>query len=274
MALVGLCYEPGKLRQNLLFSLFSTTALIGFLPGPLFSGLLSDLAWWSWPYLVMAAARILLSVMDDVVFPEPHEHDRGPGRDGYKSSTWQSVDIFGSATGVKALVLLNFARNQGTVVGWPTPRVQHPLVPFGAAQVDTLFTLSCVSAGWSSFRIFVHYMRNALVVLRGQSILTSSAQLMPISICGILAALTTGLSLCHFRALTVTVFTMLTFLVGGILFATMQLHQTYGAQTLVGIVLFPWNMDISCPAATIVLSQAMLRHIQGPTGSLVTTFVN
>ncbi|KAG8410258.1 hypothetical protein J3458_017973 [Metarhizium acridum] len=37
------------------------------------------------------------------------------------SSAWQRVDVFGSAIGVAALALFNFAWNQGPVVDWPTP---------------------------------------------------------------------------------------------------------------------------------------------------------
>lgn len=86
-------------------------------------------------------------------------------------TVWQRADVFGSILGVAALVLFNFAWNQGPVVGWPTPytysimivgilvliafvfvekRVSHPLIPFGVLRIDSLFTLACISAGWAA----------------------------------------------------------------------------------------------------------------------------
>ncbi|EFX04872.1 major facilitator superfamily transporter [Grosmannia clavigera kw1407] len=293
MAIIGLCYNPG-LRQNLMFSLFGATAPSGFLLGAVFSSLLSEFAWWPWSYWIMCFVCLFLALASIFITPgAPPQSSSGPGREN--ASIWQRIDIFGSIAGVTSLALFDFAWNQGPVVGWSTPytyiiliisilafivfvliekRVRYPLIPFGVLKIDALFNLACVSAGWSSFGIFVYYMWNFLVVLRGQSTLYSSAQFVPISICGILAALTTGLALGHFRASTVMVLAMLAFLASGIIFATVPVHHTYWAQTFVGIVLFPWGMDMSFPAATIVMSRAMPREHQGLAGSLVSTFVN
>lgn len=54
----------------------------------------------------------------------------------------------------------------------------------------------------------------------------------------------------------------------------MPIHQTYWAQEFVGLIILPWGMDMSFPAATIVLSRAMPRKHQGLAASLVNTFVN
>ena len=291
IAIVGRCYDPG-LRQNMVFSLFGATAPSGFLIGAVFASLLAQMAWWPWVYWVMCFACLLLALLGVFVLPvtpppSNPEHER--------SSVWQRVDIFGSVTGVAALVLFNFAWNQGPVVGWSTPytyiimiigiviffifiiiekRVHHPLIPFGVLKIDAFFTLACISAGWSSFGIFVYYIWSFLEVLRGQTPLFTSAQFVPIAISGLLAAVTTGLSLSRFRASTVMIMSMTAFFLGGIIFATAPVHQTYWAQTFVAIVAFPWGMDMSFPAATIVLSRAMPRRHQGLAASLVNTFVN
>lgn len=64
------------------------------------------------------------------------------------------------------------------------------------------------------------------------------------------------------------------FLIGGIIFATMPAHQIYWVQTFVGIIVLPWGMDMSFPAATIIMSRSMPRRHQGLAASLVNTFVN
>ncbi|CAM1504854.1 Fc.00g024450.m01.CDS01 [Cosmosporella sp. VM-42] len=291
IAILGRCYDPGR-RQNMVFSLFGATAPSGFLVGAVFASLLSQMAWWPWAYWVMCVACLLLALLGVFVIPATPppsnpEHER--------SSVWQRVDIFGSVTGVAALALFNFAWNQGPVVGWPTPytyitmiigivifivfvliekRVRHPLIPFGVLEINSFFTLACVSAGWSSFGIFVYYIWNFLEILRDQTPLFTSAQFVPIAISGIWAAVTTGLILSHFHASTVMLISMVAFLTGGIIFATAPVHQTYWAQTFVAIIVFPWGMDMSFPAATIVLSRAMPRRHQGLAASLVNTFVN
>ncbi|CAG8894341.1 unnamed protein product [Penicillium egyptiacum] len=61
-------------------------------------------------------------------------------------------------------------------------RASHPLIPFGVLRIDSLFTLAYISAGWSSFSIFVFYTLNLLEVLREQTPLLTSAQMMPIAI--------------------------------------------------------------------------------------------
>ncbi|KPM42228.1 Drug resistance protein [Neonectria ditissima] len=292
IAIISRCYDPG-LRQNIVFSLFGASAPSGFLLGAVFASLLAQMAWWPWAYWVMCFACLLLAILGFFVIPAspPSSSDPEYG----KSSAWQRVDILGSVTGVAALALFNFAWNQGPVVGWSTPytyitmiigidifvvfiliemKVQHPLIPLGVLEIDSLFTLACISAGWSSFGIFVYYMCNLLMILRDQTPLVTSAQFVSIAISGLLAAVTTGLMLSHFRASTVMVVSMIAFLTAGIIIATVPVHQTYWAQTFVAIIILPWGMDMSFPAATIVLSRAMPRQHQGLAASLVNTFVN
>ena len=294
VAILSRCYDPG-LRQNMIFSLFGATAPGGFLLGAVFSSLLSQMTWWPWSYWILCFACCLLAVLAVFVVPATPVPRNPESESPSNSTVWQRVDIFGSITGVAALVLFNFSWNQGPVVGWPTPytysimivgivvfvvfvivekRVSHPLIPFGVLHIESLFTLACISAGWSSFGIFVFYTLNLLEVLRGLTPLLKSAQLTPVAISGLLAAATTGLILSRFRVSTVMLISMTFFLIGGIIFATLPVHQTYWAQTFVGIIVLPWGMDMSFPAGTIILSRAMPREHQGLAASLVNTFVN
>ncbi|KAL4865191.1 hypothetical protein BDV12DRAFT_200383 [Aspergillus spectabilis] len=290
IAILGRCYDPGR-RQNMIFSLFGATAPGGFLLGAVFSSLLTQMAWWPWSCWILCFACLLLAGLGSFIIPTTPAPPPEPS-----STWWQRTDTLGSITGVSALLLFNFAWNQGPVVGWPTAYTyiilllgiftfgafvfvekrlaRHPLIPFATLPPESVFTLACIAAGWSSFGIFVFYACNVLEVLRGQTPLLTSAQFSPIAVSGLCAAITTGLALTHLRASSVMLISMTAFLTGGIILATVPIHQSYWAQTFVGILVLPWGMDMSFPAATIILSRAMPRAHQGVAASLVNTFVN
>lgn len=292
VAILSRAYEPGSMRQNMMFSLLGATAPSGFVVGAVFASLIAQKAWWPWAYWVMCFACLLMAVLSVFAVPktvkENHESDE-------KDTLWKRVDLLGSAAGVTALILFNFAWNQGPVVGWTQPytysimivgilmfiafvifekRAAYPLIPFGVLKIDSFFTLACIAAGWSSFGIYTLYTWNIIVLFRGASPLLASAQFSPVVISGLCAAVGTGFALSHLRPSSVMLISMIAFATGGAILATLPIHQTYWAQIFVGVLILPWGMDMSFPAATIVLSRAMPRKHQGLAASLVSTFVN
>ncbi|THC91634.1 hypothetical protein EYZ11_008901 [Aspergillus tanneri] len=289
IAVLGRSYDPGC-PQDMILSLFGATAPGGFLLGA-FSSLISQMAWWPWLYWVLRFACLLLALLGMFIIPTTPPSSNSEHE---SFSVWQCVDVLGSVTGVAALVLFNSAWNQGPAVGWRTPymysimifgivifilfvliekRVPHTLIPFNVLEIESLFTLACISGGGSSFGIFVFYIWNLLEVLRGQPPLLTSSQFVPVAISGLFAAVTTGLILSHTRASAVMFISMSSFLIGGIIFATIAVHQIYWGQTFVGIVVISWGMDMYFTAATIIISRAMPRRHQGLAASLVNTFV-
>lgn len=51
-------------------------------------------------------------------------------------------------------------------------------------------------------------------------------------------------------------------------------HQVYWAQTFVVTLIIPWGMDMSFPAGTLIMSNAVEKRHQGMAASLVNTVVN
>lgn len=159
----------------MVFSLFGATAPSGFTVGAVFSSLFAEFAWWPWAFWVMGIVCFLLAIAGWFAIP----HAPAPDLDDEDGiTTWQRVDGWGSLAGITALVLINFAWNQGPVVGWTTPytysiliigflflalfgfiesRATFPLIPKDALSSDTAFVLGCIAAGWSSFGIWVFY---------------------------------------------------------------------------------------------------------------------
>ena len=64
------------------------------------------------------------------------------------------------------------------------------------------------------------------------------------------------------------------FLVGTILIGTAPVGETYWARTFVCTLIIPFGMDMSFPAATLIMSNSVDKKHQGVAASLVNTIVN
>jgi MFS family permease len=100
------------------------------------------------------------------------------------------------------------------------------------------------------------------------------AHLCPVAISGFIAALTTGHIISRIGPGWVMLISMLAFLTGSILVATMPINQVYWAQAFVTTLIIPWGMDMSFPAGTLIMSNAVAKEHQGMAASLVNTVVN
>jgi MFS family permease len=122
--------------------------------------------------------------------------------------------------------------------------------------------------------IWIYYFVQFLQRLRGDSPLLTMAHLCPVAISGFIAAVTTGHVISRVGPGWVMLISMLAFLTGSILVATLPIGQIYWAQTFVTTLIIPWGMDMSFPAGTLVMSNAVAKKHQGMAASLVNTVVN
>ena len=284
LAILGRTYPPGR-RKEMIFSIYGATAPNGFIVGAVFGALLAQLAWWPWEFYIMGIACFVFGTLAIFVI-------QSPSNDQDKVMTF---DYLGAITGVAGLVLFNVAWNQAPTVGWREPsviallilgvislvlflfiekRTSQPLIPPGALSGKVGFVLGCIALGWASFGIWIYYFYQIIENLRNHTPLSSAAQAVPAGISGCCAAITTGFILSKLRTSYVMVISMLGFCIGSILLATMPVDQTYWAQTFVALIITPWGMDMSFPAATIILSDFVPKHHQGIAASLVVTVVN
>lgn len=112
-----------------------------------------------------------------------------------------------ATTRVVGLVLLNFAWNQAGVVRWKVQctyilRVmailffaafmyfeiyvaRHLLVPINILSQEAVFALSIVQHGWASFGIWGYYLWQLIENLRHDSVLSSTAQQIPVTLSGV-----------------------------------------------------------------------------------------
>lgn len=292
LALLGVLYSPGR-RKNMAFAVFGGVAPGGSVIGAVFAGIFA-LAWWPWTFWCSALVLATIAAVGAWAIPDPPRKIDISEKGTF--DVFKMCDPLGALVGVTGLVLFNFAWNQAPIDGWNSPQVivtlilgiliiigffyielhvsSNPLIPFEALNSDTAFVIGCMACGWGCFGIWVFYLWQQLEVLRGASPLLASAYLTPLIISGIVAALTTGFLLSYVRPPWVMMMAMVAFMLGSILIATAPVHQIYWAQIFVTCIVAPFGMDMSFPAATLILSNAVSKEHQGVAASLINTVVN
>ncbi|TKA66902.1 hypothetical protein B0A49_09529 [Cryomyces minteri] len=290
LALLGRAYAPG-IKKNIVFSLFGAMAPMGFVIGALFGSIFGQLAWWPWAFWSYAITSFALSAFALLVIPK----SLGKAAQFAGVVKRPGMDWTGCILGVAGLVLVNVAWNNGPLYGWGAPHVYFiliigllcliafgyiearavsPILPIHAINGTVGYVLACVGVGWGSFGIWVFYSWRWLEEIRHDTPLSVSAQYAPAVLCGLIAAGFTGFMLTHTPVSFVMMIAMFAFMVGHVIAGTMPAHQVYWAQFFFSIIIMPFGMDMSFPAATVILSNHMPREHQGLAASLVNTVVN
>ena len=124
------------------------------------------------------------------------------------------------------------------------------------------------------FRIWWYDLYLFLTYIRNQSALHSSAQTAPVAITGVLFAFSSIWLFQRFGVAYVMFLSMTFFMLGSLLLATLPIGQTYWIQTFLSILIMPGAMNLSYPAANMLLSSSLPKEKQGIAASLVSTLVN
>ncbi|KAJ9134776.1 MFS general substrate transporter [Pleurostoma richardsiae] len=288
-AMLGRAYKPGP-RKNIVMCLFGAAAPFGFVAGGAMASLFAVKASWPWAFWTMSAMCASLAIVSCIVLPPTEQTKKKQGE-----SLWLQLDLPGMALGVSGLVLINFAFNQAPIVSWSTPYTYfllligvlfvaafiytevvapHPLVPISAMRSTTNFVLGCTAAGWGCFSVWVYYNFSVVEVLRGWSPLLAAASHAHGPIAGLVASLLTGYLMGRVRPHWIMFASMCAFFTGSLLFATSPVGQSFWLNSFFSVLVMPFGMDMSNPAATILLSNSVSREHQGIAASLVVTVVN
>lgn len=273
------------------FACFGACGPLGAATGAAFAALLADLAWWPWSFWILSIVCVIVMVLafiilpnESVVTPELKEPQR------------PRFDYWGSLTGVSGLILINFALNQAPLVTWANPYIgtllgvgclfmvafvlvelyatDYPLIPIRGLSKDAIFALTCIAAGWGSHGIWAYYLYLFLEHIRGHSALLTSAETSPVAITGVFFAFSTIWLIQRVGVSYVMFISMTFFMAGSLLLALLPIHQTYWAQIFVSVLIMPGAMNLSYPAANMLLSSSLPKEKQGIAASLVSTMVN
>ncbi|KAF2681417.1 MFS general substrate transporter [Lentithecium fluviatile CBS 122367] len=295
VALIGRTLPVGPKRM-IGFACFGACGPLGATAGAVFSALLADLLWWPWCFWILSIVCLIVMFLAYLILPnEPTSQTPTPlGKN--QQTQRQRFDYWGTITGVSGLVLINFALNQAPLVTWANPYItsllgagvlfmiafilvelyatDYPLIPIRGLGIDAIFALTCIAVGWASHGIWAYYLYLFLEHLRGHSALLTSAETSPVAVTGVLFAFSTVWLIQRVGVSYVMLISMTCFMAGSLLLATMPLAQTYWAQTFVSVLLMPGAMNLSYPAANILLSSSLPKEKQGIAASLVSTMVN
>ncbi len=146
-----------------------------------------------------------------------------------------------------------------------------PLTPLDIINCDIGFVIACVRCGWATFGIWIYYSFQFFQQIRGSGPLLTSAYYVPAAISGALASIITGLLLRVLHPAWVMTLSLTSFTIAPVLVATAPVLQTYWAQTFVSMIFITWGIDMSFPAATIIMSNAVKPEHQGIAASLIMT---
>jgi MFS family permease len=134
--------------------------------------------------------------------------------------------------------------------------------------------LACIALGWSSFGVFIYYIIQFIEISRGVLPLLTTAMMSPIIISGLSATIVVSILYDRVPGHYLLMASMCFFCTGNILVATVPVDQTYWAQVFVATLVTPFGMDISYPAASLIVSNTIPAHQQGVAASMVNTAIN
>lgn len=124
--LIGKIYRPGP-RKNLIFSLYSAIAPLGFFFGIIMSGVSGQYLSWRWYFWLGSIVLFAACIMSFLSIPNDYAESKKT-QDGQTEPVL--MDYWGMATIVPALVLITYAITDGTHApdGWKTPYIIVTLI--------------------------------------------------------------------------------------------------------------------------------------------------
>lgn len=308
IALLGMNFPVG-FQRNTSFACFGAAGPLGAAAGAAFTALIADLLWWPWSFWILAIVCVIVCVLSVIIVPGPMFRSLSPKAGRPTFDYWgcftgvsglvlinfalNQAPLDGWATWyIYTTLILGLAFMSAFVV-IELNFTEYPLVPLRGLGYEAYFALSCIAAGWGSHGIWVsiptprsltrtysnetlqaYYLYLFLEQVRGHSALLTSAETSPVAITGIIFALSTVWLVKKIGVAYVMLIAMLNFFIGSLLLALVPLHQSYWLQTFLSILIMPGAMNLSFPAATILLSSALPKEKQGIAASLVSTLVN
>jgi DHA2 family multidrug resistance protein-like MFS transporter len=298
MGILGTVYSNGTTRKNLVFGLVGVNGPVGATICAIMAAVIGQLWWWPWCFWLLAIVCFGCGIASIMCIPDitklQFRHLNDPG-DFVKTPKFQ-FDFLGSSLGISGLILFNFVWNQGPVAGWNKAYIitllvvamllivafffvelkvaKYPLLPKSIFTFKIGLVLLCISLGWGSFGVWQYYYWQFMFNLRHYTPIYAALTYIPFLIGGTVASLLVSAIISITKPSYIISFASICFMCGCIMMSVAPIDQSYFQVTLGQQVILCWAMDLSFPAAAIILSNYLPVHHQGMAGSLVSTVIN
>lgn len=295
LAILGRTYPPGSKQKIFSFTLFGLCAPVGAYLGMIFGALFSRFASWWWSFYTLAVVSCLLAASAQLVLPSPPltPKQMRPFREKLGDMDW-----LGAITGVAGLICIQISLVSAPASGWSTQYIfmlliigfvliaffvvvelriaEQPLVPFKMLKVDVGFVLGAVACGWATFGIWTWFLWKFLLGAKRERPLEAALLVVPIVPVAFIASVLTAWMMRKCRPSWTLFWALVAFTLGPLLLAVdSNIKRTpYWTWTFVSLLIMPFGMDMSFPAATLIMSNFFPPHQQGVAGSLISTIVN
>lgn len=163
----------------------------------------------------------------------------------------------------------------GAFLFWEAKVAKSPILPFDIWTAPSVLPLILVIfLSFMSFGIFVWYISLWELLVRNQSMLTTSAEIQPFTVCGALAAVSAAWLIPRLSAQYILAIGSTAMLVANILLATMPAQQVYWQTAFFAVGIAAFCPDFIFTAAQIIASNSVKRSEQGIAGSLIGTLLS
>ncbi|KIX08165.1 uncharacterized protein Z518_02821 [Rhinocladiella mackenziei CBS 650.93] len=295
LALLGRTYPPGSKQKVFSFTLFGLCAPVGAYLGMIFGALFTKFAFWWWSFYTLAIVTCFLAAAAYVVLisPPPTPKQMLPVKEKLRDMDW-----LGAITGVPGLICVQVSLVSAPASGWSTQYifmlliigvllitffvivelkiVEQPLVPFRMLKADVGFVLGAVACGWATFGIWTWFLWKYLLGVKQDTPLEAAVHVFPIVPVALVASVLTAWMMRKCEPSWTLFWALVAFTFGPLLLAIdSNVDKTiYWSWTFVSLVVMPFGMDMSFPAATLIMSNFFPPQQQGVAGSLISTVVN
>ncbi|PNS19963.1 hypothetical protein CAC42_7930 [Sphaceloma murrayae] len=286
--LLGSAYRPGP-RKNLVFSLLSAMAPMGFFAGIFFAGVAGQFTTWRWYFFIGAMLIAMVGLAGYICIPSDVSERRAMG---------VKMDWLGSVTIFSGLVLVVFAVTAASHAPqkWTTPYIlvtmilgvmllaaavyvegwvaEAPLLPGDVFKVKHMKALTiALLFSFGSLGIYLLYATLYMTEVMGGSPLQLVAWYVPFGPGAAIVAIVSGYLLHLIPGTVVVLMAGVAWIVAPLLFALAPEGANFWAWTFPAMLCATIACDTTINISTIFISTSMPKHRQGLAGALVNSIM-
>lgn len=284
--ILGSIYRPGP-RKNLIFSIYSGSAPLGFVIGIFFAGVTAEYTTWGWYFWIGTILCAITALTAYLTVPSDIMEKR-------KSITKPKMDWLGSVLIASGLVLFTFAiiDSSHAPQQWKTPYIytlfivgcllllaatyveaciaEQPLLPASLFKVPSMGALVlALFFTYGSLGVFLLYATFYMENVMGASPLQVVAWYVPMALGGCIISTTGGFVLHRLPGTLLIIISGIAWIIAPLLFALAPQGASYWAYVFPAMICATVGIDITFNVANIFITTALPQRQQGLAGAVI-----